>query len=99
MLGLAMRAGKVAVGTDAVIDTLRQKKNKKARVVLISNTASDSTRSKIVYKCEYYRVSPIIVDISASELGEILGKLYAPSAVAITDDSFAAEIVRIISEG
>ena len=98
MLGLAMRAGRVAIGTDAVINAIRVKGQRAARLVLISASASEATRNKIRYKCEFYKVRAEEATIESSELGEALGKLYAPAAIAITDDSFAGEILRILRE-
>lgn len=92
MLGFAMRAGRVTVGTEMTLASVKKTGKDRARLVLIANTASAATKKKITGKCEFYGVEYIITDISASTLGERLGKLYAPSAVAITDDGFAKEI-------
>lgn len=98
MIGLAMRAGKVVIGTDLTVKSVRERGKGAARLVLISNNASDSTKNKIRFKCEFYRVPVMELVMDSSELGSLLGKLYAPAAVAITDDSFAKEIRRILTE-
>lgn len=98
MIGLAMRAGKVAIGTDLVIRAMRERGKGAARLVLISNSASDSTKKKICFKCEFYKIPVMELVMDSSELGSLLGKLYAPAAIAITDDSFAKEIRRILTE-
>ena len=92
MLGFAMRAGKVVTGTELVCTSMSRRGNAHARLVLISKTASDATKKKIITKGEFYGVETIIIDLDADELGRLLGKLYAPAAVAITDDRFAEEI-------
>ncbi len=92
MLGFAMRAGKVIIGTEAVCSSLSKKGAAKPRIVLISESASEGTRAKVTHKCEFYGVTVLDIDISSSELGRLLGKLYAPATVAVKDDRFAEEI-------
>ncbi len=94
MLGFAMRAGKVVIGTDLVCHALAKSGSGSAKLVLVASTASDGTKKKLLKKSEYYKVRAIVTDIDSSELGRLLGKLYAPSAVAITDKHFAEEIAR-----
>ena len=92
MLGFAMRAGKVIIGTDLVCTSMAKRGKDKAKFILIARDASEATKKKIIFKSEYYGIEAVVSDIEASELGRLLGKLYAPAAVAITDDRFAEEI-------
>ncbi len=96
MLGFAMRAGKVTVGTEMTLAGVKKTGKGRVKLVLITETASAGTKKKITGKCEFYGVEYIITEISASTLGERLGKLYAPSAVGITDDGFAKEIKQCV---
>ena len=91
MLGFAMRAGKLTVGTDMTLAKVKSGKGK-VRLVLVSADASDATKKRLINKCDFYGVECIVTAISAGELGERLGKLYAPSAVGVTDDGFAGEL-------
>ena len=91
MLGFAMRAGKLTVGTDMTLAGVTGGKGK-IKLVLVSADASDATKKRLINKCGYYGVECIVTAISASELGERLGKLYAPSAVGVTDAGFATEL-------
>lgn len=91
MLGFAMRAGKVVIGTEQIIRSL-QKGN--VKLVLISAAASDATKKKLASKSEYYNAFSIEVDIDTERLGKMLGKSYAPAAVAVTDERFAEEIKK-----
>lgn len=91
MLGFAMRAGKVIIGTDLVCRNLS---SKRVKLVLVSEGASENTQKKILNKCGFYKVPAFVASISPGELGELLGKLYAPGAVAITDVRFADEIFK-----
>lgn len=96
MLGFAMRAGKVVIGTDPVCSAMSERPSKRARLVLISSTASQGTKDKILHKAEFYGVEAAVINIDSSELGRLLGKLYAPATVAIIDDRFAEEIRQAI---
>ena len=89
MLGFAMRAGKVTVGTEMVLRAVRQGKIK---LVLISDGASEATKKTLAQKCEFYKVEKITVDADTDELGRLLGKTYAPATVGISDEGFAREI-------
>ena len=96
MLGFAMRAGKVVLGTEPVCSAMSERASKRARLVLISCTASQGTKDKILHKAEFYGVEAAVINIDSSELGRLLGKLYAPATVAIIDDRFAEEIRQAI---
>ena len=91
MLGFAMRAGKLVIGTDNIIHSL---KKGQARLVVVSKTASEGTKSRLSTKSEFYKTVLIEVDIDAERLGKMLGKTYAPVAVAVTDERFAEEIKK-----
>ncbi len=94
MLGFAMRAGKIIIGTDPIISALPAKGEKSVKLVILACDASDGTKKKMTYKTEFYKKTKIVIDIDRAELGRILGKLYAPAVIAITDDRFAEEILK-----
>ena len=91
MLGFAMRAGKVIIGTELVC---RAMPTGRVKLVLVSSTASEATKKKLFVKSDYYSISAIEVDIDTERLGNLLGKSYSPAAVAVTDDGFAEEIKK-----
>lgn len=93
MLGFAMRAGKVTIGTDAVFLAMR---NKKIRLVLVAADASEATVRRVGYKCEFYELPLMQVGIDGAELGRMLGKTYAPAVIGITDEGFAKEIQKAV---
>lgn len=96
MLGFAMRAGKVVIGTESVCSAMARRGKDRPQLVLIAQTASEGTKKKLLTKAEFYGVDTLSIDIDSSELGRLLGKLYAPATVAIVDDRFAEEIRRAI---
>ena len=91
MLGFAMRAGRVIIGTELVC---RAMPTGRVKLVLVSNTASEATKKKLFVKSDYYSISAIEVDIDTERLGNLLGKSYAPAAIAVTDEGFADEIKK-----
>ena len=92
-LGLAMRAGKLVVGSEQVSLAVA-----KGRVLLVisSTGASLGTRKKLRTKCEFYGVKLINLDIEIGELGRILGKTYAPACVGVTDENFVKALEKLI---
>ena len=95
MLGFAMRAGKIIIGTEGVCKALATKQ--KPRLVVIASDVSLGTKKKIFTKCEFYEVKSVQINIGADELGDLLGKTYSPAAVGIMDEGFAEQIDRITS--
>lgn len=91
MLGFAMRAGRVLLGTDIVISAMQKGQ---ARLIIISESASESTKRRLGFKCEFYSVPVIFTTLSGDELGERLGKSYSPIVLAVTDEGFASEILK-----
>lgn len=95
MLGLAMRAGKVIVGTESVCTALA--KRGKVRLVVYAADASAATKKKIVTKCEFYGTRAFEIPLDTCALGKILGKTYGPACAALTCDSFANEIAKCVA--
>ena len=94
MLGFAMRAGKAVLGTDLILSSMSIKGKGRVWVVVISCEAADNAREKLIAKANHAGIPTVEVDIGMAELGKLLGKTYAPVAVAITDEGFAKEIVN-----
>ena len=92
MLGLAMRAGKVVIGTEQVCISMAKRGNAKPRLVLISREASEATKKKIFVKAEFYGIEAVEIDVGSEELGRLLGKTYGPAVVAVVDDGLADAI-------
>ncbi len=91
MLGFAMRAGKLVIGTELIC---RAMPRGDVRLVVVSKDASEATKKKLFTKSEFYNITAIEVDIDTERLGKLLGKTYAPAAVGVTDEGFSAEIKK-----
>ena len=93
MLGFAMRAGKIQIGTELVCRSMPTKAAPK--LVVISLGASAATKKKLTTKCEFYGIKKVQIDMSTDELGTLLGKTYSPAAIGIMDEGFAKEIEKL----
>ena len=95
MLGLAMRAGRVIIGTEQICSSLSKSGGTKPALVLIAEGASANARKKLENKCAFYGVQIIDLPIEMQRLGKLLGKTYAPVAAAVTDEGFAHRLKRL----
>ena len=89
LLGIAMKSGNVASGE---YQTLEAVKKKKARLVLVSEDASDNTRKLFFDKCAFYQV-PVWSYGSKEDLGRAIGKDLR-SSLAVCDDGLATAIKK-----
>ena len=96
MLGFAMRAGKLTLGTELICKAMQRQKNE-IKLVIISSEASEGTKKKLGFKTEFYKIPALTLDISMSVLGQALGKSYAPAAVAVCDEGFAKQILEAVN--
>ena len=94
MLGFAMRAGKLLIGTEIVCKAMANPKSG-LKLAIVSSEASDGTKKKISTKCEFYGLKMVQIKMSTDDLGSLLGKTYSPACVGVTDAGFAAEIEKI----
>lgn len=92
-LGLAMRAGKVVTGEEAVIHDIR---SGRIHLVILSLDASRNTAKKITDKCQSYQV-PILRFGSRQELGRAIGKAERV-VLGIADAGFARMLKSSRSE-
>jgi len=92
MLGFAMRAGRLCIGTPLVCKALGARDLGGVRLVLVSESASDATKKKLRCKCEFYGMGLWEVPLTLEALGKLLGKTYAPAVIGVCDDGFAREI-------
>ena len=88
LLGLALRAGKLAVGEEPVREALA---GGKARTVLLARDASDRTRRKVEPKLGDVPLTTL--EATKETLGQALGR--ASCAIcAVTDKGFAQSLSK-----
>ena len=95
MLGFATRAGKIIVGTDLVCSAMPKGK---VKLTVISDGASDSTKKKLTQKSEFYGITSVVTEIDTAELARVIGKDSNIAAVAVTDERFATEILKLFAK-
>lgn len=91
LLGLANRARKLISGEELVIKEVR---NAKAKLVILSNDASNNTEKKITDKCSYYNV-PVVKVEDRNQLGHAIGK-DARVVIAVLDEGFAKKLRTLL---
>ncbi|WP_445323548.1 YlxQ family RNA-binding protein [Paenibacillus sp. FSL R7-0179] len=92
-LGLAMRAGKIVTGDEAVLKAVR---SSEAKLVVLAGDASDNTQKKFRDKCGTYDI-PLVIAFHRDELGASIGKDQRV-VLAITDKGFAEMISRTLGD-
>lgn len=91
MLGLARRAGKVVLGTPLSLQALHKGR---ARLLIVCEEASAQTKKKMHTQAAFYRVPLIVLPLPTAEFSHLLGKQAPVVSVAVTDDGFAAELLK-----
>ncbi|MDQ0193447.1 YlxQ family RNA-binding protein [Paenibacillus wynnii] len=92
-LGLAMRAGKLVTGDEAVLKSVR---SSEAKLVILAGDASDNTQKKFRDKCGTYDI-PLVIAFHRDELGASIGKDQRV-VLAITDKGFAEMISKQLGD-
>jgi len=88
-LGLAMRAGKLVAGDDAVMKAIR---SGEAKLVVLAEDASANAQKKYRDKCSFYQV-PLVEYGTRLELGSAVGKKERV-VFAVMDPGFAGMIAK-----
>lgn len=91
LLGLAYRAGKCRLGTEGIIQDIR---NQQAFLILIADDIAAQTRKKLTDKCNTFQIPYIEVD-DRFTLGQALGKTERV-AIALLDEGFAKKIQSLL---
>ena len=92
MLGMSLKAGRLALGESAARKALL---SGKAELVIFASDCADNTRKKLELLCEKQN-TPIIIFSVKENLGKALGK-DGKAVLALTDKGFAEAIKKIIS--
>lgn len=93
LIGLARKAGKVALGEGPSKDAVRFGK---AKLVIIAEDASDNTKKSITDSCKFYNVKYYIA-FTKESLGHAVGNSIN-AAATILDDGFAATIEKHLQQ-
>ncbi len=84
-IGLGKKAGKIVFGTDAVCDSMR---DKKVVLTLIAEDASENSKKRILNCASYYNTKTETLNgVSTETLGASIGKS-SVACIGITDENF-----------
>ena len=89
LIGLAMKAGKIAFGADSVEESILKRK---VKLVIVSKESSERTKSKFIKLCQNYNI-PIIIDGNIDDLSKTIGKSNK-AVIGIKDINFANSIQK-----
>ena len=93
LLSIAEKAGKTVSGSDAVMEEIRKKR---AKLVILSEDASQNTRKQFQDKSAYREI-PVIFLGNSEELGHALGK--PPRVVVcVLDEGLSNSILKVARE-
>jgi ribosomal protein L7Ae-like RNA K-turn-binding protein len=92
-LGLAKKAGKVALGSGAAEGAIR---SAAAAVVIVAKDASENTVKRISDKCKFYQVG-LMVYGTKEQIGRALGAGDTACA-AVTDGQLAKAMIQCFEE-
>lgn len=90
MLGLAQRAGKLAVGQEKAAEAVR---NGGAVLLLLAEDASANTEKKVRDMSRFYEV-PVLSPGDRVKIGSAIGRESAVVA-AVTDSGFSQQLLRL----
>lgn len=93
MVGLATRAGKTVAGEFSVEKAVKEQK---AKLVIVSEEASDNTKKMFTDKCTYYKI-PIYIYGAREELGNATGNKDRVS-IAVLDSGFSKSIISMLTD-
>ncbi len=89
LIGLAMKAGKIAFGADSVEESILKRK---VKLVIVSEESSERTKSKFIKLCQNYNIH-IIIDGNIDDLSKTIGKSNK-AVIGIKDINFANSIQK-----
>ncbi|MBX5437775.1 MAG: ribosomal L7Ae/L30e/S12e/Gadd45 family protein [Alicyclobacillaceae bacterium] len=92
-IGLAVRARRAAVGSDAALAAIRRRE---AKLVVLAADAGGNARKKYSDKCAFYHI-PLLEAFDRDSLGRACGRSQA-AVVAVTDPGFAASVMACVGE-
>ena len=93
MIGLAKKAGKVICGSPLICEAMGKKG--RIQLVVIASDASEQSVKKLTVKSDFYSIKYVVIPASKAELSHSVGKENELAALAITDNGFATELLKL----
>jgi ribosomal protein L7Ae-like RNA K-turn-binding protein len=93
LLGIARRAGRLALGSEAVLDALRKRK---PALVLLASDLSQRTASNISSSAQQAGIPTRGIRSNMNEIEAALGR--RTGVIAVNDMGFAKKLLALIAE-
>ena len=96
ILGLCRRAGKMSLGHDAAVTSIKQRK---AFIAVTCFDASDRLKKEIADECGFdsRKTKFIIADFTMEDIGFVIGK--KTGVFTVDDENFAKRLYTILTGG
>ena len=96
MIGLAMKAGKVAFGSDMCEDKIKRKDGKDVSLIIIAEDTSINTKDKFIKLASLYNIN-IVVFGKIGLLSSSIGKSNK-GVFAVLDNGLGNKILQMVKE-
>lgn len=93
LLGLARRAGRLTLGNDAVLESIKEEE---AKLILLAQDLSARTVKGIQPAAQQAGVPLVCIAETMDEIGMALGKRVG--VIAVNDQGFAAKLTELVTE-
>ena len=96
ILGLCRRAGKMSLGHDAAVTSIKQRK---AFLAITCSDASDRLKKEIAEECGFdsRKTKFLVADFTMQDLGLVIGK--KTGVFTIDEENFAKRLYTILTGG
>lgn len=96
ILGLCRRAGKMSLGHDAAVTSIKQRK---AFLAITCSDASDRLKKEIAEECGFdsRKTKFLVADFTMQDLGLVIGK--KAGVFTIDEENFAKRLYTILTGG
>ncbi len=91
LLGLARRAGKISLGFDPAVDSV---KSGQSRLIIITSDISPKTRKELEFSLRESGTPIHTIPFDVKALGNAVGK--AAKIVSVNDEGFAGSVMKLL---
>ena len=94
LAGISRKAGKMTLGSEKTLESIRSRKQNSVKVILMASDASDNTRKKINNCAGFYGVPVVNLETDKATFGQKMGVFGELSVAGISDSGLASAIIN-----
>lgn len=94
LIGLATKAGRVVMGTDACLEAIEKRS---VKLILLAQDASERTKTHFTQTAQRLNI-PISEILSIEEMSKAMGKVNK-AVIGIKDTGFSKKMISVINGG